>query len=114
MDVGNRPELGTPEYEAWGMDLGRQLWRETVEQVRTVVNDNNLTQSQIAQDTGISQPMISRFLKGNDNPMTFERLTLLLDYLGFSWSITLRTCSPPQNQTAKASKPSAGKVMRAK
>jgi len=57
------------------------LWirEELAETVRRLIADSEVSQRQIARDTGIKQPSLSKFLKGGS--MKIETLGKILDYL---------------------------------
>lgn len=49
--------------------------------MRNEIRRRKLTQYRIAQDTGIKQPSLCKFLKGGS--LRIETAAMLLDYLGF-------------------------------
>lgn len=50
-------------------------------QLRAAVADSGLSQYRIAKETGISQPIITRFVNG-DRDMSLENAGKLADFLG--------------------------------
>lgn len=89
MDFGKAPPKGTPEYEEWGMEVGRKLKQQAVAKIKQAIKERGLSQMQISRDTGISQPSLSLFLTRDDAPLQFHRLMFLLEYLGFKWELNI-------------------------
>ena len=77
-------------------DLGQSdaaahmLKAELVAQFDRIVRERRLTQKQAAELLGLSQPDISRLLRGNFREYSVERLLRLLTLLGRDIDITIR------------------------
>lgn len=52
------------------------------EQLRKAIRDSGLSANELAQQTGVNQTLISRFLRGKD--MGIERASKIAVYLGLS------------------------------
>lgn len=51
------------------------------EMLRRVIADSGETLSQLARETGVTQPQLSRFMKG-ERSLTLESASKLFDYFG--------------------------------
>ena len=80
--------------------VGHMLKAKLVAQVDRIVRERRLTQKQAAELLGLSQPDISRLLRGNFRQYSVDRLLRLLTLLGLDVDITIR----------KAAARSAGRV----
>lgn len=56
-----------------------------------IIRDRNLTQAGVAQLTGLSQPDVSRLLKGQFREMSVERIMKVLTRLGCEIDIVVRS-----------------------
>jgi predicted XRE-type DNA-binding protein len=65
-----------------------------VREILTVMRDRKLTQTNVAKATGLSQPDISRLLKGQFRDVSVERLMKILARLGCEIDIIVK--SSPQ------------------
>ncbi len=78
-------------------DLGRAdaeahlLKAELVARIDKVIRQRKLTQARAATLLGLSQPDVSRLLRGNFRDYSMERLLRLLTALGQDVEITIRT-----------------------
>lgn len=88
-----RVERGTGNVFA---DLGKQdaeahlLKAELVSRIDQIVRQRRLTQTQAAEVLGLSQPDVSRLLRGNFRDYSVERLLRLLMALGRDVEIVIR------------------------
>ncbi len=77
-------------------DLGRSdadahlLKAELVSQIDQIIRERRLTQARAAALLGISQPDVSRLLRGNFREYSVERLLRLLTGLGCDVAIVIR------------------------
>ena len=77
-------------------DLGRPdadvhfLKAELVSRIDQIIRERRLTQAQAAEQLGISQPDVSRLLRGNFRDYSVERLFRLLTGLGRDVEIVIR------------------------
>lgn len=77
-------------------DLGRtdaathKLKAELAQKIRVTLNERNLTQTAAAKLMGISQPEISRLLKGQFREISSDRLMRLLTRLELEIDIVVR------------------------
>lgn len=62
-----------------------------VSRIHDVVTDQKLTQSEAAKRLGISQPDVSRLLRGQFRDVSVERLMRMLTKLGCDVDIVVRT-----------------------
>lgn len=87
-------DLGLPDPEA--LLLKAQL----AIQVRELVQERGLTQAQVAQLTGITQPRVSRLLNGHMGDFSVERLFFILQRLGYPVEVRIskRVVQPQQAQ----------------
>ena len=69
-------------------------------QVRELVMERDLTQAQVAQLTGITQPRVSRLLNGHMGDFSVERLFFILQRLGHGVEVRIskRVVQPQQAQ----------------
>ena len=54
-----------------------------VTRIRDIISDSKLTQAEAAQRMGLSQPDVSRLLRGNFREVSVERLMRMLTKLGY-------------------------------
>jgi predicted XRE-type DNA-binding protein len=69
-------DLGLPDADT------HKLKAELVAQLRTTVTERGLTQSEAGDLMGISQPEVSRILRGHFTDVSVERLMRMLTRLG--------------------------------
>ena len=69
------------------MSKSKTKRKTLAEQIRQAMIDSEKTQYRIAKDTGISQPLITRFVNG-DRGISLETADKLIKYLG----LELRDC----------------------
>ena len=69
------------------------LKAELVREVMTVMRDRGLTQTDVANATGLSQPDISRLLKGQFREVSVERIMKMLSRLGCEIDIVVTSSS---------------------
>jgi predicted XRE-type DNA-binding protein len=67
------------------------LKAELVARMSGVMESRGLTQSQVAQQTGVSQPDISRILKGRFRDVSVERIMRMLAHLGCEIDIMVKS-----------------------
>jgi len=69
-------------------------------QVRELVMQRGLTQAQVAEVTGITQPRVSRLLNGHMGDFSVERLFFILQRLGHGVEVRIskRVVQPQQAQ----------------
>lgn len=77
-------DLGRPEAET------HLLKAELVARIDQIIRERRLTQAHAAELLGISQPDVSRLLRGNFRDYSVERLLRLLTSLGRDVEITIR------------------------
>ena len=77
-------DLGFPDAET------HLLKAELVSRIQDVISAQNLTQTAAAKRVGLSQPDVSRLLKGQFRDVSVERLMRLLTRLGCDVDITIR------------------------
>lgn len=77
-------DLGRPDAE------GHLLKAELVTQIDEIVRARRLTQTQAAELLGLSQPDVSRLLRGHFRDYSVERLLRLLMMLGRDVDIVIR------------------------
>lgn len=80
-------DLGFPDADT------HLLKAELVTRIQNVISGHNLTQTAAAKRLGISQPDVSRLLKGQFRDVSVERLMRLLTRLGCDVDITIRNHS---------------------
>jgi predicted XRE-type DNA-binding protein len=68
-----------------------KLKAELVTRLSGLMESRGLTQSQVAQQTGISQPDVSRILKGRFRDVSVERIMRMLARLGCEIDIVVRS-----------------------
>lgn len=76
--------LGVPEPES------HLLKAQLVARLASVLKDQGLTQADAAQRVGVSQPDISRLLRGQFRDISVERLLSMLVRLGCAVDILIR------------------------
>jgi predicted XRE-type DNA-binding protein len=77
-------DLGRPDAEA------HLLKAELVSRIDQIIRERRLTQARVAELLGISQPDVSRLLRGNFRDYSVERLLRLLTGLGRDVEIVIR------------------------
>ncbi|MDA1000508.1 MAG: helix-turn-helix transcriptional regulator [bacterium] len=77
-------DLERPDAEA------RLLKAELVTRIDVIIRQRRLTQAQAAKVLGLSQPDVSRLLRGNFREYSVERLLRLLTALGRDVDIVIR------------------------
>ena len=80
-------DLGDPEAET------QRLKAELVARIDDVIRSGRLTQMQAAELLGLSQPDVSRLLRGRFRDYSLDRLLRLLLALGRDVEIVIRTPS---------------------
>lgn len=66
------------------------LKAQLVNQMHGVIRDRKLTQTEVARVTGISQPDVSRMLKGQFRDVSVERIMKALSRLGCEIDIVVK------------------------
>jgi predicted XRE-type DNA-binding protein len=77
-------DIGRPDAEA------HLLKAELVTQIDQIIRERRLTQARAAELLGISQPDVSRLLRGNFRDYSVERLLRLMTVLGRDVEIVIR------------------------
>lgn len=77
-------DLGRPDADA------HQLKADLVTRIDEIIRRRRLTQTQAAELLGLSQPDVSRLLRGNFREYSVERLLRLLMALGRDIDIVIR------------------------
>jgi predicted XRE-type DNA-binding protein len=77
-------DLGFPDAET------HLLKAELVRRLQGVVEDQQLTQTEAARITGVSQPDLSRMLKGHYRDISVERILRMLVKLGCEVDIVVK------------------------
>jgi len=77
-------DLGFPDAET------HLLKAELMSRVQDILEERNLSQTQAAGITGVSQPDISRMLKGRFRDVSVERIMRMLTKLGCSVDIVVK------------------------
>ena len=77
-------DLGRPDAEA------HLLKAELVARIDEIIRERRLTQARAAELLGLSQPDVSRLLRGNFRDYSIERLLRLLTALGRDVEIVIR------------------------
>lgn len=77
-------DIGRPDAEA------HLLKAELVTQIDRIIRERRLTQARAAELLGISQPDVSRLLRGNFRDCSVERLLRLMTVLGRDVEIVIR------------------------
>ncbi len=77
-------DLGFPDADT------HLLKAELVTRIQSVISGQKLTQTAAAKRMGLSQPDVSRLLKGQFRDVSIERLMRLLTRLGCDVDITIR------------------------
>jgi transcriptional regulator with XRE-family HTH domain len=67
------------------MSKSKKKRKTLADQLRQAMIDSGKTQYRIAKDTGISQPLVTRFINGNCG-VSLETADKLLEYLGLELS----------------------------
>lgn len=66
------------------------LKAELVSRIQEIINEQKMTQTAVAKRLGLSQPDVSRLLKGHFRDISVERLMRLLTRLGCEVDIVIR------------------------
>jgi predicted XRE-type DNA-binding protein len=77
-------DLGFPDADT------HLLKAELMSRVQSILNDRALTQTQAAKIVGVSQPDISRMLKGHFRDVSVERIMRMLLRLGCDVDIVVK------------------------
>ena len=85
-------DLGLPDADT------HALKAELVRQIAALIAEQGLTQAEVAARLGMSQPDVSKMLKGQFRPISLERLIRCLVALGQSVTIAV---GPPSKNTAR-------------
>ena len=80
-------DLGLPDADA------HLLKAELVTRIDRIIRQRGLKQVEAAKLLGLSQPDVSRLLRGNFREYSMERLFRLLTALGRDVNIVIRECS---------------------
>ncbi|MDP6691653.1 MAG: helix-turn-helix transcriptional regulator [Alphaproteobacteria bacterium] len=86
-------DLGTPDAET------HRLKAELVSNIDEIIRRRKLNQSQAAKLLGLSQPDVSRLLRGNFRDFSVDRLLRLLMMLGRDVDIVIR--KPKKRRAAR-------------
>jgi len=62
-----------------------------VNRIRDIISESKLTQTEAAERIGLSQPDVSRLLRGNFRDVSVERLMRMLTKLGYDVDIVIRS-----------------------
>ena len=84
-------DIGLPDAEA------HLLKAELVRRIGSLIESEGLTQAEAAERMGLTQPDISKMLKGQFRPISIERLLRCIVALGQSVTIDV---GPPKKRTA--------------
>lgn len=77
-------DLGFPDAET------HLLKAELMSRVQDILEEKHLTQTQAAKITGVSQPDLSRMLKGRFRDISVERIMRMLTRLGCEVAIVVK------------------------
>lgn len=88
-------DLGLPDADA------HMLKAELVARIDKIIRERRLKQVEAAKLLGLSQPDVSRLLRGNFREYSLERLLRLLARLGHDVDIVIREFSPEQTGRLK-------------
>ena len=77
-------DLGFPDAET------HLLKAELMSRVQDILEEKHLTQTQTAEITGVSQPDLSRMLKGRFRDVSVERIMRMLTRLGCDVAIVVK------------------------
>jgi predicted XRE-type DNA-binding protein len=80
-------DLGFPDPETHALKAA------LVHRIATLIKRENLTQADAAKRMGISQPDVSKMLKGQFRPFSLERLMRFLNALGQDVEISVKAPS---------------------
>ena len=78
-------DLGYADPEAHLLKAG------LVTRIGDIITETKLTQAEAAERMGLSQPDVSRLLRGNFREVSVERLMRMLTKLGYDVDIVLRS-----------------------
>ena len=84
-------DLGFPDAETHALKAA------LVHRIAKLIKQEGLTQAEAAKRMGISQPDVSKMLKGQFRPFSLERLMRFLNALGQDVEITVK--APPRRRT---------------
>jgi predicted XRE-type DNA-binding protein len=87
-------DLGFPDAEGHALKAG------FVQRIAKLIAEEGLTQAEAAARMGMSQPDVSKMLKGQFRPLSLERLIRCLVALGQSVTIEVK---PPSGRNARPS-----------
>jgi predicted XRE-type DNA-binding protein len=85
-------DIGLPDADT------HALKAELVRRIAALIADRGMTQAEAAAKMGMSQPDVSKMLKGQFRPISLERLMRCLVTLGQSVTIDV---GPPTKKTAQ-------------
>jgi predicted XRE-type DNA-binding protein len=88
-------DLGFPDPETHALKAA------LVHRISTLIERENLTQADAAKRMGVSQPDVSKMLKGQFRPFSLERLMRFLNALGQDVEISVR--APSRRRRGKLS-----------
>lgn len=86
-------EYKNPEEMQAKAELARELY--------LIIQSKDMTQKQVAEPLGLTQPKISNLLNGRLSGYSIERLTRFLNILDYDVDIIVK--SKPKNRTAQVS-----------
>lgn len=90
-DVRIEPGSGNVFADLGGPDAETHLLKaELVTRIDRIIRERRLTQARAAELLGISQPDVSRLLRGNFRDYSVERLLRLMTVLGRDVEIVIR------------------------
>ena len=92
-------DLGLPDADA------HMLKAELVARIGKIIRERRLKQVEAAELLGLSQPDVSRLLRGNFREYSLERLLRLLARLGHDVDIVIREFSSEQTGRLKVAAP---------
>jgi len=85
-------DLGFPDAETHLLKAG------LVTRIRAIVTQSQLTQTEAARRMGLSQPDVSRLLRGQFRDVSVERLMRMLTKLGCDVDIVVRSHGKPVSE----------------
>ena len=95
-------DLGLPDADA------HMLKAELVSRVDAIIRHRGITQSEAARLLGLSQPDVSRLLRGDFREYSLERLLRLLTRLGRDVDIVIRQPSSASRSKLRVAATEAG------
>src|SRR5271170_2293390 len=87
-------DLGLPDAE----DLLHKS--DLVIGMKRIMEGRNLTQTRVAEITGVDQPTLSKLLRGNFSNITVDRLLTMLTKLGHRVTISVNDLPDPESNQA--------------